>query len=90
VRKVQARLASLRDLPSITPAQARDIENIETRLQEAAAEAAHPPPDAARIDNLLGNTHLLLERLSPSLEAATKLRPLIRRLQAQAKKTFAV
>jgi hypothetical protein len=89
VRKVQAKLTSLRDLPSITPDQARDIENIETRLQEAAAEAARPKPDAARIDNLLGNTHMLLERLSPSLEAAAKLRPTVRRLQSQAKKTFA-
>lgn len=80
IRQVLASIQALGHIASLTPAQKRDIDNLQARLQEAGQEADKPAPDFKHIHNLLGNIDLLSGRLAGTLEQAKAVKSAIQRL----------
>lgn len=87
LEQVQAQLAGLRK-GQLTSAQARNLEVVEARVAEAAAEAQKPQPLGERVKATLSEAKETLELLSGSLTAATTLGTTLGGLMMMAVKIF--
>ena len=87
LEQVQAQLAELKK-GQLTSAQARNLEVVETRVAEAAAEAQKPQPLGERVKATLSEAKETLELLSGSLGAATTLGTTLGGLVMMAAKIF--
>ncbi len=87
LEQVQAQLAELKK-GQLTGAQARNLEVVEARLAEAAAEAQKPRPLGERVKTTLSEAKETLELLSGSLGAAANLGATLGGLVMTAVKVF--